>query len=513
MGKSNRIKANHAEKKIVTPVKHKESKGMPLWLKSTIAAVVALAVLAVCLMGLISSNGIIGRYRRAMYTENFTVSENMFTYMFMTQYSNFVSQNSNYLASYGLDTTKSLKSQPIDESGKTWYAYFEDLAVKQATQLLLFCEEANARNLTLDDDDKLSIDSQIEEIKLQASSYASVNAYISANYGEGIKIRDIRKVLELSVLATKAQVAIQDDIEAGITDEEIQQLYDKDAKIFDNIDYSTYSITVTYKNVATDVLGKSDYTDSELEAKKDDVLKKYREEIETAKGIVKDLEKSESVDDFNKQVFELLAEKQYDTRYEANELEDSDIPEDAVVDTVKAIVVKNIVDAIVEEKESTSTVYTESEGTYKIGENTVTKAFAEFIDKTQSTVFTSVLTATKSYIVEKATYVEDDKFSTWAYDSARKINDTTTLLVGDGEGDGEITNEKGSFTASAYILKKTQYRDDELSKNFVYSVYSSEAAAKVAIEEFSKGTISVDAFKTVATNKGATGTAEFESYV
>ncbi len=516
MGKSNRIKANHAEKKIVTPVKRTKRNGMPLWLKSVIAAVVALAILAVCLMGLISSNGVIGRYRKALSTDNFSVSQNMFTYMFMTQYSNFVSQNSSYLSSYGLDTTKSLKDQAFGENGETWYDYFENLAVEQATQLLLYCEEANARNIELDDDDKATINEQISSIKAQGASYVSVNAYIAANYGEGIKIRDIKKVIEMSTLASKAQIAIQEEIEDALTFEEVQALYNKDAKLFNNVNYSTYSITVNYKDVAAEVIGKSDYTNVELEQNSAKVLEAYQNKIGEAKATVEALKEIKVVDDFNKKVFELSAIKQYDTKYKANTLDAAELPAEDIVNAVKDIVIKNVVDAIVEGKDKAPTAYTVSEEIYKIGENTVSKKFAEFIDGTQSSVFSTVLSAKNSYIIEKATYTAEDKFSTWAYDAARAANDTTTILAGDGENVSdikEIKNESGTFTANAYILTKTQYPDEALSKNFAYSVYSSEEAAKAAIAEFAAGTLSVDNFKAVAEKNAATGTSQFESYV
>lgn len=516
MGKSNRIKANHAEKKIVTPNKHTKKGGMPVWLMSVIAAVVAFAILAVCLMGLISSNGVIGRYRKAISTDNFSVSQNMFTYIFMTQYSNFISQNSASLSSYGLNTALSLKEQTFGENGETWYDYFETLAIEQATQLLLYCEEANARNIELNDDDKATIDEQVTAIKSQGASYASVNAYIAANYGEGIKIRDIKKVIEMSTLASKAQIAIQEELEKSITLEEVQALYDKDAKPFNNVNYSTYSITVNYKDVAAEIIGKSEYTNAELEQNSAKILETYQNKIGEAKATVEELKAIKVADDFNKKVFELSAIKQYDTKYKSNGLEESERPAEDVVNAVKDIVIKNIVDAIVEKKDKTPTVYTESEGTYKIGENTVTQKFAEFINEAQSSVFSTLLSAKNTYIVEKATYTAENEFSTWAYDASRAVNDTTTILAGDGKDVSnvtEITNESGTFTASAYILTKTQSPDETLSKNFAYSVYTSEEAAKAAIDEFSKGTLSVDNFKAVATNNAASGTSQFESYV
>ena len=146
MGKSNRIRAKHAEKKIVTPVKvkAKQKKAMPLWLSSAIAGIVALAVLFVCVMGVISSNGVIKRNNKALYTENFKISENMLSYIFQNQYANFTSSYSSQLASIGFDTTKSLKDQAYDETS-TWYDYFVNSSIEEASQILLFCEEAYAR--------------------------------------------------------------------------------------------------------------------------------------------------------------------------------------------------------------------------------------------------------------------------------------------------------------------------------------------------------------------------------
>ena len=199
MGKSNRIRAKHAEKKIVTPVKvkAKQKKGMPLWLSSAIAGIVALAVLFVCVMGVISSNGVIKRNNKALYTENFKISENMLSYIFQNQYANFTSSYSSQLASIGFDTTKSLKDQAYDETS-TWYDYFVNSSIEEASQILLFCEEAYARGIELDDAEIASIDAEIASINETALlyGYTSGDSYISYNYGEGMKLKDVKKIME-----------------------------------------------------------------------------------------------------------------------------------------------------------------------------------------------------------------------------------------------------------------------------------------------------------------------------
>ena len=529
MGKSNRIRANHAEKKIVTPAKRNQKKGMPTWLMSVIAAAVAIIVLGVCVMGVLSSSGVIARHRKAIYSENFKISENMLSYIFQNQYTTFQSNYANQLADFSLDTSKSLRDQKFgDTSGGspasetlylgsfegTWYDYFMKLATEEASQVLLFCEEALQRDIELDDTDKATIDARIDELKETATLYGyTPDSYIAYNYGEGIKLKDVKNLEELYSLATKAMYAVQEDIEAAITDSDITSAYDKDKKAHNSVDYSYFSVNISYKSIAAEVLGKSDYTDAELKEKEAEVLAKYTEEILAAKNVLNELKEKKTSDEFNKHLFEVLAKDYYKDAYAKIELEAADVPETATIDAIKDSIVAYLVEKALADNAEISTAYTEKDGGYTIGEYTVTEKFAKFIDEVQSSVYKSLSNDKATYIVEKGPYTSGTEFSTWAFDDARAVGDTTAILSGDGKDSDEIKNDTGSFSGSVYSLTKTQYRDEDLSKNFAYAVFSSEDSAKKAITAFAAGTASKDNFTTVTTENGATGSSIYENYL
>ena len=528
MGKSNRIRASHAEKSIATPIKPKSKTGMPLWLKTTVAAVVAAVILLTCVFGVLAANGVIMRYRYPVRSENYKFSANMMSYLYKTQYQSFTSQYSSYISYFSLDTSSSLKDQKFGDTssgygyetqflGKfegTWFDYFMNLATEQAKQTLIYCEEADARGITLDDADMAEIDQSIETIKSTAAMYGyTANSYVSNMYGKGVNLKDVRRVMELSTLAQKCLLDISEEITNGISDEDIKNAYTATPDKFDLIDYSYYTIKVNYDDVAAEVLG-SDYTDAELKENKDKVLEAYKKEIAEAKELAEKFKALTSVDDFNKYLYEQVAMDAYDTAYEKLTLEEADLPEDAIRATVNKAVVDAVVAEILEGKTETAKALVESEGVYKVYDQTVSKAFAEAADSVRADVFKAVLSAKDTYIIEKAGYSESDEFLKWAFEAGRAQNETKTIFTGDGSEEGkEISDDNGYFNASAYILKSTRSRDESLTKDVAYMMFSTEATAKEAIEAFKNGTISLEAFEKIATDKSASASSKLEDYV
>lgn len=527
MGKSNRIRASHAKKSIVTPIKAKTKKGMPLWLKTTIAAVLAAVILLTCVFGVLAANGVIMRHRYPVRSENFKFSGNMMSYLYKTQYQNFTSQYQSYMNYFSLDPSAPLKDQKFGDTSSgygyetqflgqfdgTWFDYFMNLATAQAKQTLLYCEEANARGITLDDADKAQLDESIETIKSTAAIYGyTANAYVSNMYGKGVNLKDIKKVMELSMLAQKCMNAMSEEITNGITDTDIQNAYTATPDKFDLIDYSYYTIKVNYDDVAKEVLG-SDYTDAELKSNKDKVLEAYKKEIAEAKELADKFKALTSVDDFNKYLYEQVAMDAYETAYEKLALKEEVLPEEAIRATVNKAVVDAVVAEILEGKTETAKALVEAEGVYKVYDQTVSKEFAEAADSIRADVFKAALEAKTTYIIEKAGYSESDEFLKWAFEAGRVQNETKTVFTGDGSKEGEISDDDGYFNASAYILKSTRSRDESLTKDVAYMMFSTEATAKEAIEAFKNGTISLEAFEKIATDKSASASSKFEDYV
>lgn len=529
MGKSNRIRANRAQTKIVNPVKqYKKKEGMPLWLKTLIAGVVAVVVLATCILGVISSNGVFGRYNAVVRSDDFKVSSNMLAYLYQTQVESFSNSYSDYMQYFSLDTTKSFKNQTYGDTSKgyayetsmlgafegTWYDYFMQQAVAQAKQMLVFCEEAEQRGIELTEDEIAEIDMNIATIKSTATMYGySGNQYVSSAYGKGVNISDVKKVMMISSLASKCMVEIQEEILDNVTEDDINEEYATNSNDFDLVDYSYYGINISYEDVVKEVLG-SDYTQAELKEKAAEVLEAYKKKIEDAKKTINEMGEIKSVADFNKYLYNYVVTEAYGTEFDALNLDEADVPAEAAKDIIKKAIIEAVVADVIADKDETDEVVVDKEDGFKVFEQEVTEKFAASIDTLKEKLFAKALEAKKTYVLEKKNYVEDDEFFEWAFESGRAANDTKVIFEGDGSAEGEeIIDEDGYFYATAYILNGPKYRDEANTKNIAYMVFTSEALAKEAIELFAaEETKSLEVFKKIATDKAAAGNSEIEDY-
>lgn len=529
MGKSNRIRTQRAEDIVSRPLSRNKKKKAPAWLGSVVAAVVALIVLLTVVFGMLSSNGTIMRLRRAMYSDDYTINGNMMQYYYQTQYQSFYSTYSSYLSYFSLDTSKSLKDQKFGDTSAgygyetmylgafdgTWFDYFMNLTQKQCEQILIYCEEADERGIKLDDDDYAEIEEALDSLESNASLYGyTKNSYISAMYGEGIKEKDIRKAMELSALASKCIESIEEELESKITEEQINAEYGDNKLDYDMTDYDRYTVKVSYEDVCEEVLGK-DYTDDMLKERESEVLAKYKEKIDEAKAELSVFEESANIDDFEKALFEKLANEHFEDEYGDADIEDADKPSEEALAAIKAGMVDKLVAEMLDGAEETSDDVSEEDGAFTAYGQSVTEILAGVLEEIKESVFDSLLSDKSTYIYEKAAYEEDDEFSEWAFGDGIAANDIKTLYDGDGAEDGEeLTSENGSFSATVYMIKKARYRDTTVSKNVLYMSFSSEDDAKAAIEALiSDGKFTKEAFEAIAADKNAQANGLLENYL
>lgn len=214
------------------------------WTIGVICVVVAFAlVIGLVAYNKIHSSGVMPRHTTAMSSAdgNYSVTESMLTYFFNMYYQNFINQNSSYLQSYGIDTTKSLKTQtcPMYSDGTTWFDYIMNSTKSSVAQMLAFAECAKAENITLDDEDYAEIDAQINTLSNFATAYkVSEDYYISSTYGASVNKNVIKSCLELSALSSKYQSHLIEGY--NFSDEDIQKYYDDNTKSFLKINYLSY---------------------------------------------------------------------------------------------------------------------------------------------------------------------------------------------------------------------------------------------------------------------------------
>lgn len=544
MGKSNRIRSIRAAEGVKSPGVRNKSKGMPSWMMTLITVVVAVALLFSVAGVFLSANGVFTRLTNVVVSENYKVNSNMMAYFYNTQYQNFQSNYSTYITSgyFSIDTKSDLKDQPfggpedsettyydelfLGEFDGTWHDYFMNATVESVKTLLMYCEAADDYGITLSDEDMASIDESIASFEstaaLYSAYYPTLNSFLSANYGKGVTEKDVRDCMELSLLASKTMEKISDEIEASVSETDINAKYEANAKDYNVVDYTYYSFIVNYDEVEKELK-----TTLQRDPTKDEALAEYKKQITEAKAAAAALKEKTNADDFKAYIYDYVANENIDDTYGAQTIKDDIKPQkqnedgttavdnDAIA-AIKAEIVKAVVAEIASGKEEAEAV-TIPEGAETV-ENvygyTLSKDYVTILNTVKTKLFTTVLSAKDSSIVEKAYYTKDNKFSEWAFDTARTAGEINLIAEYDGETDGaEIVNEKGKSYTSVYFLNATQHKDSDTAKNFSYMVFTKEADATAAISELAAaGTLTQEAFLAKATEKSATSASAVTDY-
>ncbi len=513
MGKSNRIRNDRAKNTTLATVKTKKKKqGMPSWAMNVITVAVAAVILFSVAFSLLSANGVFSRMQTAMKSEHYRVDANMMKYFFQSQYSNLVSQNSSTLTSMGLDTSKSLKDPTntvMGSEGTTWFDYIMSSTQAQVKEMLVYCEEADANGWELDEDTKASIDAEIEMIETYAQMYGyTTSAYVAQMYGKGVKIGDVRNCLELTALAELAASNIGKTIEGGITDEDISGEYDANKQDYDLVDMLSYTFSVTYTKAQNACAEDADEVT---------VIDKYKELIAEAKAKAEALEKVESVEAYKDLLIDYVLDETYDEEYkDADEdtetaVASEDKPQnDGDEDKIKAAIIAHIKPIVLEDKEfKADDIVVDG----KIGEVAVdNEAYVTFIKDVATAVYNSVHSTMEAVNEEGKSYSESDEAVKWAFgdDSAvgqRDIFENGDTEIKDGAVAADLTK---TYSAETVYLTKKPYRDEKLTKNVGIMVFTTEDAAKAALEKLSAG-MTLEAFEQVANDNGGTY-SNYENY-
>ena len=233
-----------------------------------ILATVLAVVLVVGMIALIyvDNSGILLQ-KTALETENFKVSAAMLQYATMYTYQNFVTTYQDVISYFGLDTNKSLDSQPYGDG--TWLDYFRDSAEMSVKTNLVYAEAALEAGLSLDDADIAEIDETIETMK----EYYALLGYteqgaLSMAFGKGVSWNDMRELQKITALAEKYEDKMYEDTEAALTDEDIEKYYDDNRDKYTSADVITYSETITFTD---------EETAESFAAKKTELLAKFNE--------------------------------------------------------------------------------------------------------------------------------------------------------------------------------------------------------------------------------------------
>ena len=461
--------------------------------KILIVTAVVLAFAALIGLTLYNKNedeGIFWRNRTVMKTDNFKVTNGMLAYYFReaysTTYTNYVNSFGESMMQYiGLSTDKPLKDQPFTMGGEdseyeTWYDYFMDQAKTTASQYLSLGEAAKAAGVKLTDEDKKSIDEQIDTYKGYAKTNGmSLDSYLRNVFGKPVTKSNLKKALELETLARRYASEFSDGVD--VSEETLEKTYNDDPLTYENVSYLTYQI-------------KS----SDLMPKDDDATAGGADgEANTAEPV-----DTEPVDTEPADTEPASAESQADTGeavpadtevatepVETKEAADTEPADTEVKTTGDTEPAED--DAAKAEAIEAAKVYGEQLAAVKSEEE-----FKEFVKKYAAEVLgqdeeTAAKTADGT-LSEYVSYTKDDEVSEWAF--AAKAGETKTVASETGE------------TVTFYYLVKEHYRNDEATRDVRHILFSTddenaEKVSKTLYDSWVENGADLDEFIKLANDK------------
>ena len=183
----------------------------------------------------------------ALTVNDHEISNAELNYYFIDSVNNFYNNYGAYASLFGLDLTKPLNEQYIDEeSGLTWADDFLTAAIENAKAVYAMNDAANAAGFTLSDDAKAEIDAAMSEAEIYALyyyGYGSLEDYLKAMFGQGATVESYRNFCEMTYIANEYQYYYADTLvyeDADIREAEAEQ-YDA---------YSSYSYNSYYMAVS-----------------------------------------------------------------------------------------------------------------------------------------------------------------------------------------------------------------------------------------------------------------------
>lgn len=188
----------------------KEAKKTSLYTTLFVIVMAVLLVVAVT-VGInqtITSSGIRERNTTAVTIGEHALSNAELNYYYVDSINKFLSQYGSYASMFGLDTTKPLNEQFVDEEQTTtWADDFLSSAKETARAVYAVCDEAKAAGFTLSEKDQSSIDTNILNLTSYAMIYGFSDAedYLKAMYGNGADMESFQAYLENTAIYSAYQ--------------------------------------------------------------------------------------------------------------------------------------------------------------------------------------------------------------------------------------------------------------------------------------------------------------------
>ena len=249
----------------------KEAKKTKLYTTAFVAAMVLILVIAVFIgvKQTITTSGIREKNTVAMTVGDHELNNVEMNYFFMDAVNNFYSNYGSYAAMFGLDLSKPLNEQYVDEeSGLTWADDFMSSAKDSAASTYALVDAAEAAGYTLSAQELEALETNMASLDLYATMYGYSNAdsYLKAMYGNGASKETYKAYYEKQALATSFYSHYAETL--TYEDADLRAKEAEDFNAYSSFSYNYYYLSASkfLSGGTTDAEGNTTYTDEETAA-------------------------------------------------------------------------------------------------------------------------------------------------------------------------------------------------------------------------------------------------------
>ena len=230
-------------------VEQKEAKKLKIMTTVFVVVLAAMVVFAavVGVTKTIEGKGIREKNTVALTVGDHEISNAEFNYYFVTAVENFYTNYGTYASLFGLDVTKPLNEQYVDEAQTTtWADDFMTSAIESAKAIYAMNDAAKADGFTLTEEQLAEVDMMMTNMQstgLLYYGYPDLETYLKAMYGNGATEESFRNYLTMSYIAEEYMAAYNDNL---VFDEAAIRAADAE----NPKTYNTYSFNSYYLNGA-----------------------------------------------------------------------------------------------------------------------------------------------------------------------------------------------------------------------------------------------------------------------
>ena len=249
----------------------KEAKKNNLYTTVFVVVMAAILVFAVVIGAkqTITNSGIREKNTTALTVGGHELNSVEMNYFFMDAVNNFYSNYGSYASMFGLDVTKPLNEQFVDEeAGLTWADDFMTSAKDSAASTYAMVDAAAAAGFSLPEEDRAELESQLATLDLYATmyGYSNADAYLKAMYGTGASRKTYESYCEKQMLAS----AFYNNYAESLTyeDADLRAAEAENFGAYSSYSYNSYYLATSrfLTGGTTDSEGNTTYSDEEKAA-------------------------------------------------------------------------------------------------------------------------------------------------------------------------------------------------------------------------------------------------------